>query len=206
MDSEKQREFSPAQKVYRPSLRRYLKYWFQPPDFLGAVIIGLTLLIIPITTQPPEEKIHALFICLLILVPVEVFFVFYLLLRARVRLVISGDGIGYSTVGYRIFTPWDNVAGFGVRRELLQSPSWIDVISGLELHQPAPIYKAHPLVRLFLWGHQINRPSFFIPVSNVIENWQHGEVAEAIQRYAPGTLQTRSSELSQHSSDGGRLD
>jgi len=118
----------------------------------------------------------------------DILFVFYFLWRTHVRLVTSVEGIGYSTFGYRIFTPWDNVAGFGMRQEFFQSargPGWTREISGLELHQPAPVYKARPLVRLFLRLHGIERPSFFIPVSNVVENWQDSEVAADIQRYAP---------------------
>jgi hypothetical protein len=106
----------------------------------------------------------------------------------RLRLMTSVEGIGYATVGYRIFTPWDNVAGFGTRQEFFQAargPGWTRKISGLELHQPAPVYRARPLVRLFFWLHSIERPSFFIPVSDVVEHWQDSEVVADIQRYAP---------------------
>jgi len=187
MDSGKQLGFSPAQKVYRPSPRQYLTFRVLNSLF-PVVAFGLILLLIPIF-ETPEWKIPGLFIGLVFIGPFEAFFVFYFLWRTHVRLVTSGEGIGYSTGGYRIFTPWDNVAGFGRRQEYFQSarggPGWTREISGLELYQPAPLYKARPLVRLFLRLHGIERPSFFIPVSNVVENWQDSEVAADIQRYAP---------------------
>jgi hypothetical protein len=193
MDSEKQFEFSPARKVYRPSPRYYLKREVLTAGVFPVVSFGLLLLVIllnPIFTGHPEYLFGSL-IGLVFIGPLEIFFVFYLLWRTHLRLVTSVEGIEYSTVGYRIFTPWDNVAGFGTRQEFFSgsrgAPSWTREIDGLELHQPAPVYKARPLVRLFLRLHRVERPSFFIPVSNVVENWQGSEVAADIQRYAPQT-------------------
>lgn len=192
MDTEKPLAFSPARKVYRPSPRRYLKREVLTSGVFPVVSFGLLFLLIllnPIFTGHPEYLFGSL-IGLVFLGPLEVFFVFYLLWRTHLRLVTSVEGIEYSTVGYRIFTPWDNVAGVGTRQEFFTSargPGWTREIGGLELHQPAPVYKARPLVRLLLRLHGIERPSFFIPVSQVIENWQGSEVAADIQRYAPQT-------------------
>ena len=83
----------------------------------------------------------------------------------------------------------DNVAGFGARQEFFSArgtAGWTREIGGLELHQSAPVYKARPLVRFLLRQHRIERPSFFIPVSTVVENWQD-KVAADIQQYAPQT-------------------
>lgn len=186
MDSGKQLVFPSALKVYRPSPKRYLKLQNITAAFVVAVF-SLFILIIPIF-QASEWKIPALFIVLVCFGPLDAFFVFYFLWRTHVRLVASVEGIGYSTAGFRIFTPWDNVAGIGTRDEFFQGgrgPGWTVEISGLELLQPAPVYKARPLVRLFLRLHAIERPSFFIPISNVVENWQDSEVIEDIQHFAP---------------------
>jgi len=191
VDSGKQLEFSLARKVYRPSPRRYLKLEVLTSGVFPVVSFGLLLLVIllnPIFTGHPEQLYSALPLGLVFIGPFEAFFVFYLLWRTHLRLVTSVEGIDYSTVGYRIFTPWDNVEEFGTRQEFFKparGPGWTREIGGLELHQPAPVYKARPLVRLLLRLHGIERPSFFIPVSNVVENWQGSEVAADIQRYAP---------------------
>jgi hypothetical protein len=176
--------FSPARKVYHPSPKRYLKLQVIFLAF-STVVWGLFLLFFLLQTiENPGYFIGFVFIG-----PFEAFLVSYFLWRTHLRLVTSVEGIGYSTGGYRIFTPWDNVAGFGRRQEIFSTPqgmSWTVEISGLELQQPAPVYKANPMVRLFLRLHGIERPSFFIPISNVVENWQDSEVAADIQRFAPG--------------------
>jgi len=183
MSSGKQPGFSLARKVYHPSPKRYLKLQV---IFLGfsAVFWGLFLLFfLLLAIENPGYFIGVVFIGLF-----EAFLVSYFLWRTNLRLVTSVEGIGYSTGGYRIFTPWDNVAGFGRRQEIFSAAhgtSWTVEISGLELQQPAPVYKAHLMVRLFLRLHGIERPSFFIPISNVVENWQDSEVAADIQQYAP---------------------
>lgn len=191
MNSGKQSGFSsPARTVYRPSPRQYLKREVLISGVFPVVSFSLLLLITvgsPLLSGNPEQLYVALPLILIFLGPFEIFFVFYLLWRTQLRLVTSIEGIAYSTVGYRIFTPWDNISGFGTRQEFFQSargPGWTREIGGLELRQSAPIYKAHPLIRLFLRLHCLERPSFFIPLSPVIEHWQDN-IAADIQRYAP---------------------
>jgi hypothetical protein len=191
MDAKKQRAFSPARKVYRPSLRRYFNFNILSSGVFPSVSFGLLLLVIllsPLFNGHPKQLFVVVPLCLIFLGPIEAFFVFYLLWRTHLRLVISVEGIEYSTVGYRIFTSWDNVAGFGTRQEFFatRGASWTKEIGGLELRQSAPVYKASPLARFLLRQHKLERPSFFIPVSTVVENWQD-KLAADIQQYAPQT-------------------
>lgn len=191
MDASNQPRFSPTRKVYRSSPRRYFKREVFASGVFPTISFGILSLIIllnPILTGHLEYMVLALPGVLICFGPLETFFVSYLLWRTHLRLMTSVEGIAYSTEGYHIFTPWNNVAGVGTRREFFSQrggPGWTREISGLELYQPAPVYKASWLVRLFMRLHSVERPSLFIPISDIVENWQNSEVAADIQRYAP---------------------
>ena len=73
------------------------------------------------------------------------------------------------------------VGGMGMRIENNREETQV---TGLELRQPAPVFEVQPLLRFLL----VDQPSFFIPISYVVRDWQHGEVAEDIRRYAPWVL------------------
>jgi hypothetical protein len=98
--------------------------------------------------------------------------------RTKVRLVTSPEGIAYYSASYRISTPWSNVAGPGMRVENNRERTRV---TGLELRQPAPIFEVQRWLRFLL----VDQPSFFIPISYVVKDWQNGELAEDIRRYAP---------------------
>ncbi len=98
--------------------------------------------------------------------------------RTRVRLVTSPEGIAYYSASYRIFTPWDNVAGPGIRIENTREKTRV---RGLELRQPAPVFEIQSRLRFLV----VNQPSLFIPIGYVVKDWQHGELADDIRRYAP---------------------
>jgi hypothetical protein len=52
---------------------------------------------------------------------------------------------------------------------------------GLELCQPAPVFEIQSRLNFLV----VNQPSLFIPISYVVKDWQHSELAEDIRRYAP---------------------
>ena len=81
------------------------------------------------------------------------------------RQVTSPEGIAYYSASYRIFTPWDNVAGPGIRIENNREKT---KVTGLELRQPAPVFEIQSRLRFLL----VNQPSLFIPISYVVQDWQ----------------------------------
>src|SRR6266571_3558798 len=108
MDSGKSLESSPAQKVYHPSPRRYLKFEVITSVFpvVSFGLILLVILLIPIFTWHPEQLFSALLIGLVFIGPFEAFFVFYFLWRTHVGLVRSVD---WNCISPHLFTrhaPW----------------------------------------------------------------------------------------------------
>ena len=100
--------------------------------------------------------------------------------RISLRLVISPEGIGYIGVGYRIFSPWENVAGMGVRKVASEVHEGRE-IWGLMLSQPAPVFKVRAWAR-YLMGWKDAEASF-IPVSDFAG--YPDELAQHIQYYVP---------------------
>ena len=59
--------------------------------------------------------------------------------------------------------------------------SWRE-ITGLDLRSPAPVRQVRPWVAFLLWG--IKQPDSFIPLSEVVKNWEAGgKLAQDIGRY-----------------------
>ena len=177
-------EFSSAKSVYRPSL-------VQRMGACGpyAELFVICCLLFSVFLQAPLQiawKIGVLPLFALLAAVMAVM----ALWRAQAILVTSPEGIAYSTLGFRIFTPWENVEGRGTRsekRSVGRGSSSIHVVSGLKLRQPAPVFEIRPWVRFMLAEIQ-DDPSLFIPISDVVEDWQDSEVAQDIRRYAPQGL------------------
>jgi hypothetical protein len=84
-------------------------------------------------------------------------------------------------VGYRIFTPWDNVAGSTVRTVVTEWRGSRRQITGLALHSRAPIIIVHFWARR-LFGWRDASPTF-IPLSDFAG--YASELSRAIQSYVP---------------------
>lgn len=169
-------ELSP-QKVYRQSsaLRTRELLRFSILFVLCCVaILAILLASAPIVLKLIFLPLFALLACIM---------VWAYRWRTQVLLVTSPEGITYYSTSYRISTPWVNVGGMGMRIENTPEETRVTV-TGLELRQPAPVFEVQPWLRFLL----VDRPSFFIPISYVVRDWQHGEVAEDIRQYAPWVL------------------
>ena len=163
---------SSPRKVYRPSFAQRLGPLLRfSPLFLMCCAIIVTALISP---GPLFQK----FFVPLVFGGLAVFIVFAFRWRTKVLLVTSPEGITYSSTNYRISTPWENVTRIEVRVENNREKSRI---TGLELREPAPVFNIKPGSRFLM----VDRAAYFIPLSPVVSNWQQGELAEDLRRYAP---------------------
>ena len=106
--------------------------------------------------------------------------------KITLAVVTSPEGITYSRQGLRIFTSWSNIECISTRTEKRFGRTFTS--SGLKLYQPAPIYKPSLLARWILIQVSGN-PCYFIPLSELVKDWQYSEIAEDIRRYRPEALQ-----------------
>ena len=143
----------------------------RPPDggVLAVVIIGSALLFV---------------LCMAIYVGMT-----------RVRLEVSPQGIAYHSLGYKVASTWDNIAGIGdvqagqytyegllLRESGLQASEWLragtaaypimSIIAALG-GRPIP-----PMQSLESYGRGI-------PLGLFVTNWRQGALGDDIRRYAP---------------------
>ena len=132
---------------------------------------------LPWSHVPIGFKVYAV----LILILAAAFFLLLFLDRSRLHLVISPEGISYNGIGYRIFTPWENVAGPTMRTVMTEWRGMRRQITGLALHSRAPIITSHFWAR-HLFGWRDSTPTF-IPLSDF--TGYGSELSWEIQRYVP---------------------
>lgn len=157
---------SPSQKVYRNSslvgMKRVLR-----SAYVIAVYGAFFLYTWFYAHWDPGLKISATVLTALL----GGFGLFMYIQTIRMHLVTSPEGMTFFGMGYRLFTPWENVAGKGNR----------DKRTGLELQQPAPLFEVKTIFRFLVPAHA---PTF-IPISSVITDWQDSTLAEDMRHYAP---------------------
>lgn len=132
-------EFSPLAKVYHVSQARFralvLVYAF---GFLLQCLL-ITILFVPQTPWAPLSPGWKIYI-LLFWSLLTIWRIVGFLDRIKTRLTTSPAGIAYLGTGYRVFTPWENVGGIGVRGVRADRPGYRQ-LTGLTLRQPAPVFK-----------------------------------------------------------------
>jgi len=143
MDTESGLESTPLAKVYHLSSKRFrsllLLYSFGAIP-MCLIVLALFLPQLPWSMAPGWFKVYFM----IILIPVASYSALLFVDRISVHLMTSPYGITYKGIGYRIFTPWNNVAGSGVRTVAteLRGQSRQRQLTGLVLFQPAPVVKA----------------------------------------------------------------
>ncbi len=178
MDTGFDREFSPLANVYRLSsarLRTLLLLYACNLLWNGLVILVLFLMF----RREPEWEIYSISLLSLF----ASWHTFRLLAWIRIRLVTSPAGIGYIGPGYRLFTPWENVAGMGEVKVLPYGRPGFRRLSGLMLRQPAPRFKRYFWAPLVVRARDCS--ARFIPLSDF--EARAGELAEALRGYLPAT-------------------
>lgn len=101
--------------------------------FLGVVFIGFGLLtFLPSLNESFADSVGTTLVgvvfCIVMMGMYRTF--------KRIRLVLTHDGITYYALGFRIYTPWQNVVGVGSIQPYA-FPLNFRKIWGLQLHQPS---------------------------------------------------------------------
>jgi len=178
MDTGFDGEFSPLANVYRLSSARLhaliLLYAF---NLIWLGLLALVLFLI--FRREPGWEIYSVSLVSLS----AIWHTFRLLAWIRIRLVTSPAGIAYIGPGYRIFTPWEDVAGVGEATVLPYGRPGLRRLTGLTLRQPAPLFKRHFWARLVVRSRDSS--PLFIPLSDF--EARDGKLAEALQCYLPST-------------------
>jgi hypothetical protein len=190
-------------KEYRP-----VGIWRLIP--LYTVALGLILsivILIPLFTAPQIDTatrivlIVGAFILLLIGVLVGLAF-------RGTRLVTSTGGVTYHGVGFRVYTPWDNIQGMGegtykgnhaygtrfyqpdrqVKGLLLRNPAVVGykIQDGIRQHIPV-IEVTFPLLAML----NMNRFAGVIPTSTFFDNSTYQDFLVDAKRYAPKAFDTK---------------
>jgi hypothetical protein len=98
-----------------------------------------------------------------------------------IRLELSAEGLCYRHFGYKLCTPWPNVAG------RLQKRTGRGVVEGLALRQPAEVTAWRPwvaaIIRLLnFWGER----SRFIPLTPFLIS--NPDLLQDLERFLPGLV------------------
>lgn len=171
-------EYSPLAHVYRLSsarLRTLLLLYACNLMWTGLVILVLFLMF----RREPGWGIYSVSLLSLF----AIWHTFRLLAWLRIRLVTSPAGIAYLGPGYRLFTPWENVAGMGEVKALAYGRPGFRRLAGLMLRQPAPRFNRHFWAPLVMRARDCS--ALFIPLNDF--EARAGELAQALRGYLPAT-------------------
>lgn len=103
------------------------------------------------------------------------------------RHIITSEGITFCSLGYRIYTPWNNIQGLGKSRYgayhppalLLQEPAVKGLIRDGNQLERATVERRWPI-------RKKDAPNDAIPLLfTVPANWQESELGHVIKQYAP---------------------
>ena len=173
-------ESSSSGTVYRISSarRRTLTLGYGLTPLLGGgMVVLLFLPQLPWSHVPSAFKAYAVLILLLVAARSLLLY----LDRLRLHLIISPEGISYIGIGYRIYTPWDNVAGSTVLTVETEWRGSRRQMTGLALHSQAPTISVQFWARR-LSGWRDASPTF-IPLSDFAG--YGGDLSREIQSYMP---------------------
>ncbi len=110
------------------------------------------------------------------------------LLQNNCRLVLSPEGLTWYTIGYRMFTPWHTISGFGSTRGfggrglIMQEPA------SLKIGLAAGINQGIAVLEKKWWGYPgVWALVSFFPIDSALckGNWEYGEIGMYLRRYAP---------------------
>lgn len=117
---------------------------------------------------------------------------------SKSRLELTPDGITYYGSGFRVYTPWQNVVGFGNAPQLVpMSVSWTSKLIGFRLRENAVVHmkveegirQGRAVIETDWWypvSMRTRYAGFFI-IDEIIRerHWQQGELGAYLHRYAP---------------------
>ncbi len=186
-----------SEKVYRMSPLINASLLILP--FLGVVFIGFGLLtFLPSLNESFADSVGTT------LVGVVFCIVMMGMYRAfkRIRLVLTNDGITYYALGFRIYTPWQNVVEVGSIQPYA-FPLNFRKIWGLQLRQPSVLgmkltdgkQQSKATLETDWWNPASTMGTFasLLPISPMINgrNWKDSELGMDIQHYAPWILEDK---------------
>lgn len=114
------------------------------------------------------------------------FLIFSLFIRP-LRHIITSEGITFCSLGYRIYSPWNNIRGIGKSRYgayhppalLLQEPAVKGIMRDGSQLEKATVERRWPI-------RKKDAPDDAIPLLfTVPANWQESELGIIIKQYAP---------------------
>jgi hypothetical protein len=112
----------------------------------------------------------------------------------QIRLEVSPDGLVFHSLGYRVRSSWDNLAGVGKRRMrsqtyealILRQPT-IEMVGwiGASYRLMPAVAAASPDGGKTSVPFALAKYQEFIPVALFARDWRRSELGELIRRYAP---------------------
>lgn len=125
-----------------------------------------------------------------VLFPSFCFSVFYGF--SSIRLILTPEGVAFYSIGYRMYTPWENV------ERIDQTWHGSRLITGLILREPASVeesisqgirvQKSVIVVSPWMRALEAGPRTWMIPFENVARDWKSSGLEEDIRRYAPRLL------------------
>jgi hypothetical protein len=171
---------SPVATIYHLSATRYrtlLLMYALVPILLCVFFLMLFDPQLPWSMVSSDFKLYALFIG----GGVTGFAALRFIDRIGLRLMIAPEGIAYIGFGYRIFTPWENVEGPGMRTVITEMRGATREVRGLMLSHPAPVIEVKVWARFLLgWS---DAEAYFIPLSDFAG--YPDELSQHIRHYIP---------------------
>jgi len=171
------------QHVY--TIRSFYRY-LGPATGVGAFVLALLLTTIKQNYHPTLYSILIIFLMSLFLGTLLTLIVYFSL--RSLRLITSDEGIMfYGQGGYRVYTPWNNIAGRTVwltgrgsvqAIRLSQPAKEMSIIEGIQQREPAT--EKHGWVTNIDTLHQTTS---VIPVGYCMSDWQRSPLALDMKRH-----------------------
>jgi len=152
---------------------RYLPLspWLVQFRFFGVVFGCLVVYSAAPAMTTLEFTGTGILVCLILLGVSLYFCVMYVYRGFREELIISPQGIRYTTFGYKLFVGWSNVKRMGKIAR-----------NGLE----GVYVSAQPNeVQTWMGGTPTTEKEFFVPLGIFSKKWQETVIGEQIKQYAP---------------------
>lgn len=116
---------------------------------------------------------------------------------SKSRLVLTSDGITYYSLGFRVYTPWQNVVEFGkASQHIPMSVSWTSKLMGFRLRENAIVgmkleegrRQARAVIETDWWYPASMRTPYagFFIIDEIIRerHWQQGDLGNYLHHYA----------------------
>jgi hypothetical protein len=146
----------------------------------------LALAILAIMSAPNTNKAENVLPAIGFLIFAVISIISYLM-QNSCRLVLSPEGLTWYTIGFRMFTPWHNLSGFGSTRLFGGRGLILQEAASMKIGLAAGMSQGIAVLEKEWWGYPgVWMLVRYFPIDSALckRNWEYGELGMYLLRYA----------------------